>query len=81
MCNVPASDLTPEEKRIKAELQRLAEVNICQLIYQQQAYEGNSKDYGVSKTSMLEHWRAGYTDTKEPWRIVDGWKYQNMPMA
>ena len=64
LCKIPESDLTPEEKRIKAELQHLAEVNICQLIYQQQAYEGNSKDYEFSKTSMLEHWRAGYTDTK-----------------
>ena len=64
LCKVHDDKLSSEERRLKAELERLAEVNICQLIYQQQAYEGNSKDYEFSNTSMLEHWRAGYIDTK-----------------
>jgi NTE family protein len=36
--------------------------NIAHLIYRAKNYEGHSKDYDFSLTSMREHWRAGYHD-------------------
>jgi NTE family protein len=36
--------------------------NIIHLIYRARAYEGHSKDYEFSRTSMQDHWRAGYHD-------------------
>jgi hypothetical protein len=32
------------------------------MIYRARNYEGHSKDYDFSRTSMQEHWRAGYQD-------------------
>jgi NTE family protein len=32
------------------------------LTYRAKNYEGHSKDYDFSLTSMQEHWRAGYHD-------------------
>jgi NTE family protein len=37
-------------------------VTIVQLIYRSKAYEGNSKDYEFSRTTMTEHWAAGGAD-------------------
>ena len=37
--------------------------NLVQLIYRSKKYEGDSKDYEFSRSSMEEHWRAGYHDT------------------
>jgi NTE family protein len=37
--------------------------NLVQLIYRAKQYEGDSKDYEFSRSSMEEHWRAGYYDT------------------
>ena len=34
--------------------------NIVQLIYRSKHYERQSKDYEFSRTSMCEHWDAGY---------------------
>jgi NTE family protein len=36
--------------------------NIVHLIYRAKSYEGDSKDYEFSRSSMKEHWRAGYHD-------------------
>jgi NTE family protein len=36
--------------------------NIAHLIYRARNYEGHSKDYDFSRTSMQEHWCAGYQD-------------------
>jgi NTE family protein len=36
--------------------------NIVHLIYRAKNYEGHSKDYDFSRSSMQEHWRAGYHD-------------------
>jgi NTE family protein len=36
--------------------------SIVHLIYRAQNYEGHSKDYDFSRSSMQEHWRAGYHD-------------------
>jgi NTE family protein len=32
------------------------------LVYRAKNYEGHSKDHDFSRTSMQEHWRAGYHD-------------------
>ena len=61
---VPPEKLTEAQREMKAELERLPEINIMQLIYQQKAYEGDAKDYEFSRISMKEHWRAGYYDTR-----------------
>jgi NTE family protein len=61
---VPKDELTQDEIELLNNLGKLPKVTICQLIYQQQAYEGDSKDFEFSRTSMRDHWRAGYTDTK-----------------
>jgi len=37
--------------------------NMVHLIYRAKNYEGNSKDYEFSRSSMETHWRAGYQDT------------------
>lgn len=37
--------------------------NIAHLIYRVKGYEGDSKDYEFSRTTMEEHWSAGYEDT------------------
>src|SRR4029453_9635384 len=37
--------------------------SLVQLIYRSKQYEGDSKDYEFSRTSMEDHWRAGYHDT------------------
>ncbi len=61
---VPNDKLNEEQRAIKASLERLPEINILQLIYQQKAYEGDAKDYEFSRISMKDHWRAGYYDTR-----------------
>jgi NTE family protein len=35
---------------------------IVHLIYRSKNYEVQSKDYEFSRTSMLDHWNAGYND-------------------
>ena len=58
----------PEELRNCAEAQLLRPItdhkvyNIAHLIYRARNYEGHSKDYDFSLTSMREHWRAGCHD-------------------
>lgn len=61
---IPDEQLSEEQRRTKAELEHMSEINIIQLIYQQKAYEGDAKDYEFSRLSMKEHWRAGYYDTR-----------------
>ena len=58
----------PDDLRNCSEVQLLRPVsdhkvyNIAHLIYRARNYEGHSKDYDFSRTSMQEHWRAGYQD-------------------
>jgi NTE family protein len=35
---------------------------IVHLIYRSKNYEVQSKDYEFSRTSMIDHWNAGYND-------------------
>jgi NTE family protein len=46
-------------------LRSVADRNVYQivhLIYRAKNYEVQSKDYEFSRTSMLDHWNAGYND-------------------
>ncbi len=61
---VPDANLSPEQRQLKTDLERLPAINIMQLIYRQKAYEGDAKDYEFSKLSMKDHWRSGYYDTR-----------------
>ena len=45
--------------------------NIVHLIYRARNYEGHSKDYEFSQSSMRNHWRAGYHDTLRTLRHPD----------
>jgi NTE family protein len=60
---VPPSELSSDERATMEYLARSGEVNIVQLIYQKQGYEGHAQDYEFSGTSMREHWASGYADT------------------
>jgi len=64
LSKVNDDQLTDEERKLRDRLARLPDITILHLIYQQQAYEGSSRDHDFSATSMREHWRSGYTDTK-----------------
>jgi NTE family protein len=61
---IPEDQLSPGQRKQKAELARLPAINIMQLIYRQKAYEGDAKDYEFSRLSMKDHWRSGYFDTR-----------------
>lgn len=64
LSKVPAHLLDDEDKALLAEVSQIPPVNIAHLIYQQKAYEGDAKDFEFSRTSMLEHWKSGYEDTR-----------------
>lgn len=64
LAKLPDDQLFADERKIKAELKKLPEIAILQLIYQQTAYEGDAKDHEFSGTSMREHWASGHDDTR-----------------
>src|SRR5262249_11058736 len=53
---VPEDRLSDEERKIRDELEKMPEITILRIIYQQKAHEGHAKDYEFSGTSMREHW-------------------------
>ncbi len=61
---VPEDRLSEHERSLRDRLADLPEITILQMIYQQKAYEGNSKDHEFSATSMREHWQSGLEDTR-----------------
>ena len=61
---IPADQLNDEERVMRDSLADLPEITILQMIYQQKAYEGDSKDHEFSATSMREHWQSGLEDTR-----------------
>ncbi len=64
----------PPELQRDPEIQALrglgsdAVMNIVHLIYRGKTYESQSKDYEFSRSSMEEHWQAGYDDTRRTLR-------------
>ena len=61
---VPDERLSDDERDLKTRLATLPAINILQLVYQQAAHEGQSKDYDFSKSSMRDHWASGLRDTR-----------------
>jgi len=61
---VPDDRLSELERSLRDRLADLPEITILQMIYQQKAYEGDSKDHEFSATSMREHWQSGLEDTR-----------------
>jgi NTE family protein len=61
---VPEDRLSDHERSLRDRLADLPEITILQMIYQQKAYEGDSKDHEFSATSMREHWQSGLEDTR-----------------
>ena len=61
---VPDDQLDGVELEEKRALERLPQLVILQIIYQQAAYETQLKDCEFSGTSMREHWDAGLRDTR-----------------
>lgn len=64
LMKVPEERLSEHERSLRDRLADLPEITILQMIYQQKAYEGDSKDHEFSATSMREHWQSGLEDTR-----------------
>jgi NTE family protein len=64
LVKIPEDRLSDAERKLKTDLEKMPEITILHIIYQQKAYEGHAKDYEFSGTSMREHWQSGYEDTK-----------------
>ena len=77
LSKVPEDRLTDEERKLKDKLEKMPEITIVHIIYQQKAYEGHAKDYEFSGTSMREHWQSGYEDTK---RTLKKQEWLRMPL-
>jgi len=59
---IPTKILESDEGKL---LRSAADRNVYQivhLIYRSKNYEVQSKDYEFSRTSMIDHWNAGYND-------------------
>jgi hypothetical protein len=56
---IPEDRLSDKDRQTRDRLAHLPLITIVHLIYQQRAYEGDSKDYDFSGTSMREHWQSG----------------------
>jgi NTE family protein len=67
-------DKLPAELRQDPDVAFLSEVShqnavtILQLIYRAKNYESDAKDYEFSRTTMLEHWKAGRNDVRRSLR-------------
>jgi NTE family protein len=64
LLKVPGDQLSNDEMELRDRLAKMPDITILHLIYQQQAYEGSSRDHEFSGTSMREHWSAGLNDTR-----------------
>jgi NTE family protein len=73
---VPDANLSNEDRKLRDDLAKLPEITILQMIYQQKRYEGDAEDYEFSGTSMREHWKSGYEDTK---RTLNNRSFLEMP--
>lgn len=60
---LPEAFKQSEEAKFLASIAKRHAYNLVHLIYRPRGYEGDSKDYEFSRTSMAEHWRSGYGDT------------------
>jgi NTE family protein len=63
LLRVQGSALSEADRAFLTSIEDVPQINIVQLIYQQQTYEGHAKDYEFSAASMRDHWGAGRADT------------------
>ena len=77
---LPEAALSDVERDLKQRFSRLPEVDILHLIYQQEVYEGQAKDYEFSGTSMRDHWESGYRDTQRTLHHKD-WLRMKTPVT
>lgn len=64
LLKIPEDQLSNHERTMRDSFADLPGITILQMIYQQKAYEGDSKDHEFSATSMREHWQSGLEDTR-----------------
>ena len=64
VAKLPKSLQDDPDAKALALLPAEAAVSVVHLIYRSKHYESQSKDYEFSRTSMLEHWAAGMSDTQ-----------------
>ena len=64
VAKLPKSLQDDPDAKALALLPAEAAVSVVHLIYRSKHYESQSKDYEFSRTSMLEHWSAGMSDTQ-----------------
>ena len=62
LAQMPAELAKSPQARLLARASDQAVYNIVQLVYRSPTYEGQSKDFEFSRTTMNEHWRAGFDD-------------------
>lgn len=55
-----------------ADRSREPSITIYQMIFRNRSYEGSSKDYEFSRSTMLEHWAAGAADARRSIQL-DEW--------
>jgi NTE family protein len=60
---VPANRLRPGEAQLMHDYADTGVVNLVEIIYQSKQFEGDSKDYEFSPSSMKTRMQAGYADT------------------
>ena len=65
LSKLPDSLATEPEVALLSRIRSSAVMKIIHLIYRGKDYETFSKDYEFSRTSMREHWQAGYDDAVE----------------
>jgi NTE family protein len=75
---VPAQQLRPGEAQLMHDYLDAGVINLIELIYQSKPFEGESKDYEFSSSSMQSHMQAGHTDTLNTLANTD---WFNMPTA
>lgn len=63
LLHIAPEKLSQADRDFLAGISDVPQVNIVQLIYQQQDYEGHARDYEFSSASMRDHWAAGRHDT------------------
>jgi NTE family protein len=59
---LPPEFLDNEDGKLLRSVADRSVYQIVHLIYRAKSYEVQSKDYNFSRTSMTEHWNAGYND-------------------
>ena len=77
---LPKGMVTRDDLKLLKDASQESSITVVQLIYRDKPYEGNSKDYEFSRTTMLEHWKAGTEDMTEALRQRE-WLSQHHPKS